>query len=74
MRSTKRVFIPITPGAGSTPVGSLTAEQAGTDAADLRAAIGELAGLVAGSLGLPELLAEVALSRCTRSRAQRVPG
>ena len=49
-----------TTGAGSTPVGSLTAEQAGADAADLQSAIGELAGLVAGSLGLSELLAEVA--------------
>jgi GAF domain-containing protein len=44
----------------STPVGSPTAEQAGIDAADLRAAISDLAGLVAGSLGLSELLAEVA--------------
>jgi transcriptional regulator with GAF, ATPase, and Fis domain len=49
-----------TKGAGSTPVGSLTAEQASADAADLQSAIGELAGLVAGSRGLPELLAEVA--------------
>lgn len=48
-----------TEGVHSTPVGSLNSEQAGADAADLRAAIGELAGLVAGSLGLPELLAEV---------------
>ena len=41
------------------PVGSLSAQQASADAADLRAGIGELAGLVAGGLGLPELLAEV---------------
>ena len=39
------------------PVGSLTVQQASADAADLRAGIDELAGLVAGSLGLPELLA-----------------
>jgi GAF domain-containing protein len=41
-------------------LGSLTPEQSSADAADLRAGIGALAGLVAGSLGLPELLAEVA--------------
>ena len=41
------------------PSGSLSAQQASADAADLRAAIDDLAGLVAGSLGLPELLAEV---------------
>ena len=41
-------------------VGSLTAQQASADAADLRAGIEDLAGLVAGGLGLPELLAEVA--------------
>jgi transcriptional regulator with GAF, ATPase, and Fis domain len=40
-------------------VGSLTAQQASTDAADLRAGIDALAGLVANSLGLAELLAEV---------------
>jgi GAF domain-containing protein len=34
--------------------------QSGAEAADLQAAISDLAGLVAGSLGLPELLAEVA--------------
>jgi GAF domain-containing protein len=39
---------------------SLTPEQSTADAADLQAGIGALAGLVAGSLGLPELLAEVA--------------
>jgi GAF domain-containing protein len=37
-----------------------TSEQATADDADLQAGIGDLAGLVAGSLGLPELLAEVA--------------
>jgi transcriptional regulator with GAF, ATPase, and Fis domain len=41
------------------PSASLTAQQASDDAADLRAGIAELAGLVAGSMGLPELLAEV---------------
>ncbi|MDT5195682.1 MAG: hypothetical protein QOC69_1813 [Mycobacterium sp.] len=41
-------------------LGSLTPEQSTADAADLQAGIGALAGLVAGSLGLPELLAEVA--------------
>lgn len=40
--------------------GSPTSEQASADEADLRAGIGDLAGLVAGSLGLPEVLAEVA--------------
>ena len=42
------------------PLGSLSAQQASADAADLRAGIDDLAGLVAGSRGLPELLAEVA--------------
>jgi len=41
------------------PSGSLSAQQASADAADLRAGIDNLAALVAGSLGLPELLAEV---------------
>ena len=40
--------------------GSLTPEQSSADEADLRAGIGALSGLVAGSLGLPDLLAEVA--------------
>jgi GAF domain-containing protein len=40
--------------------GSPTSEQLSADDADLQAGIGDLAGLVAGSLGLPELLAEVA--------------
>ena len=40
------------------PVTPLTADQ--SDDLDLRAGIGDLAGLVTGSLGLPELLAEVA--------------
>ena len=39
---------------------SRTSEQLSADDADLQAAIGNLAGLVADSLGLPELLAEVA--------------
>src|SRR6476661_4612266 len=39
---------------------SRTLEQVSADDADLQAGIGNLAGLVAGSLGLPELLAEVA--------------
>lgn len=43
-----------------TPFGSLTPEQTTADISDARAAIGDLAGLVAGSCGLPELLAEVA--------------
>jgi transcriptional regulator with GAF, ATPase, and Fis domain len=37
----------------------LTPQQASADAADLQAGIAELAGLVSGSMGLPELLAEV---------------
>ena len=41
------------------PLGPLSAQQASADAADLRAGIDNLAGLVAGSLGLPELLAAV---------------
>jgi GAF domain-containing protein len=40
--------------------GYLTPEQSSADAADLQAGIAALAGLVAGSLGLPDLLAEVA--------------
>ena len=39
---------------------ALTSEQVIADDADLQAGIGAVAGLVAGSLGLPELLAEVA--------------
>ena len=46
----------LTTGDGS----SRTSEQISADDADLQAGIGDLAGLVAGSLGLPELLAEVA--------------
>jgi hypothetical protein len=41
---------------------ALTSEQVIADDAHSRAGIGALAGLVAGSLGLPELLAEVAAS------------
>src|SRR6202044_3807924 len=47
-----------TENADGLPSGSLSAEQASADAADLRAGIDDLAGLVAGSLGLPELLNE----------------
>src|ERR1700720_1281522 len=39
---------------------SRTSEQVSADDADLQAGIGNLAGLVSGSLGLPALLAEVA--------------
>ena len=39
---------------------SRTSEQMDEDDADLRAGIDDLAGLVAGSMGLPELLAAVA--------------
>ncbi|GAA4396848.1 GAF and ANTAR domain-containing protein [Tsukamurella soli] len=42
------------------PAPLLDTGQAHTDIADLQVAIGDLAGLVAGSLGLHELLAEVA--------------
>ena len=42
------------------PLGSLSAQQAIADDADLQAGIGALAGLVADSLGLTALLAEVA--------------
>jgi GAF domain-containing protein len=41
------------------PLGSLSTQQVSADAADLRAGIDALAGLVADSRGLPELLAEV---------------
>jgi len=49
-----------TQGVPGSSVGSLTPEQASADAADLQTAIDDLAGLVADSRGLPELLAEVA--------------
>jgi len=45
--------------ADGSPLGSLSAQQASADAADLRAGIDDLAGLVVGSMGLPELLAKV---------------
>jgi transcriptional regulator with GAF, ATPase, and Fis domain len=51
------------------PLGSLSAQQSSADAADLRAGIDELAGLVAGGLGLPELLAEV-----SRFAVHAIPG
>lgn len=38
----------------------LTVEQAGADAADLQASLGDLAGLVTGTIGLPDLLQRVA--------------
>jgi len=47
-------------GPGGSPGVSLTPERASADAADLRAGIDDLAGLVSDGLGLPELLAEVA--------------
>src|SRR5271163_151204 len=46
--------------ADSLPLGSRTSEQLDADDADLRAGIGNLAGLVANHRGLPELLAQVA--------------
>jgi GAF domain-containing protein len=49
-----------TSGADRTPAGPLGAVQARADISDLQAAISDLAGLVAGSLGLSELLTEVA--------------
>ncbi|WP_424734741.1 hypothetical protein [Mycobacterium sp.] len=50
-------------------------QQASAYAADLWAAIAELAGLVAGSLGLPELLTEVSTFavHCRRRSAFRRP-
>lgn len=46
---------------GDRPVGgSRTAQQASADAADLRASLADLAGLVTGALGLQELLVQVA--------------
>jgi hypothetical protein len=52
---------------------SRTSEQMNADDADLRAGIDDLAGLVAGSMGLPELL-WWRRSRCVRYRAPTVPG
>jgi GAF domain-containing protein len=49
-----------TEGVYGSGVEPLTPEQSSADAADLQDGIDALAGLVAGSLGLPELLAEVA--------------
>src|ERR1700735_3855330 len=48
-----------TENADGLPSGSRSAQQASPDSADLRAGIDDLAGLVAGSRGLPEMLAEV---------------
>ncbi len=53
---------------------SRTSEQISADDADLRAGIDDLAGLVAGSLGLPEMLAEVAAFAVRGYRAPTVPG
>lgn len=39
---------------------ALTSEQASADAADLQASLGDLAGLVTGTIGLPQLLQHVA--------------
>jgi len=39
---------------------ALSPDQAGVDAADLQASLGDLAGLVTGTIGLPELLEQVA--------------
>jgi GAF domain-containing protein len=50
-----------TKGADRTRTGPVAAAQARADTSDLHAAIGDLAGLVAGSLGLSELLTEVAI-------------
>ncbi|MDQ2837310.1 MAG: GAF and ANTAR domain-containing protein [Actinomycetota bacterium] len=49
-----------TPGADDPADGSLTAQQASADAADLQASLADLAGLVTSALGLPELLVQVA--------------
>ncbi len=45
---------------GYAPDPFLSPEQASADALDLQASLGDLAGLVTGSLGLPELLQRVA--------------
>jgi GAF domain-containing protein len=49
----------LTEDAGGLPLRSLSSQQASDDAADLHAGIDDLAGLVAGSLRLSELLTEV---------------
>ena len=53
-------MVEFTEGTDVPPLASRTAEQLSSDDADLRAAISNLAGLVAGHRRLPELLAEVA--------------
>lgn len=53
----------------SVPAVPLTSEQARVDEADLQASLADLAGLVTGSLGLGELLAQVA-----RFAARAIPG
>ena len=45
---------------GGEPAASLTPKQAALDAADLQASLADLAGLVAASMGLEDLLAQVA--------------
>jgi GAF domain-containing protein/ANTAR domain-containing protein len=54
------VMVEFTENTDRSPLGSRTLEQLSADDADLRAAIGDLAGLVADHRRLPELLAEVA--------------
>jgi transcriptional regulator with GAF, ATPase, and Fis domain len=56
-------------GAATTEPVALTLDQANADTADLQAALGELASLVAGTLGLDELLARVATAA-----AHAIPG
>src|SRR6202161_1490503 len=58
-RSWSAAMTGFTEDAGDSPVKSLSVHRASADAADLRAGIEDLAGLVAGSMGLPEMLAEV---------------
>jgi len=55
--------------ASSAACSPLTPAQASADAADLQASLGELAALVAGTLGLDELLARVATAA-----ARAIPG
>src|SRR5271166_1352717 len=61
-RITKQVpaMVEFTEDADRPPLGLRTSEQLSADDADLRAGIGNLAGLVADHRRLPELLAEVA--------------
>jgi hypothetical protein len=68
-RQSTTVTTPTRHGCARTPSASLSAQQAGADAAYLPAGIDELPGLVAVSLGLPELLAEV-----SRFAVHAIPG